>query len=410
MKSLRSHSALGFALAAALAAPAQAQSVSAPEMVSPTSTPPAPAPKPAPGPGGDNAGGSAPASDSSSGSGEGIFFDDEGAAADKSDPGLHYAGATTPDVHVVRGGDTLWDLCQYYFNNPWEWPKVWSYNPTITNPHWIYPGDLVQLYPGGQGPVAAGDGGGVRPDDRVTRMASPGPPRARAATLRQIAFVDDEELKWAGAIKGSPEEKQLLAPGDEVFIEYPAGKPPQIGQRYAIYSDARRIQHPETKANVGAYVTLHGEVRITEVKKGRKARGMLTYSTDIIERGMRVGPTRTQFKQMNAVAPDRDLEGVIIGILATDDLVGENQIIFIDRGSDDGLRAGNQMRVLRRGDAYTAKAGPISNAGMDDREYPDDDIGQIMVVEVGKKSSIAFVTATAQELEIGDHVMMRKAP
>ena len=52
-----------------------------------------------------------------------------------------------PELHVVRGGDTLWDICFLYFNDPFQWPKIWSYNPQITNPHWIYPGDLVRRRP-----------------------------------------------------------------------------------------------------------------------------------------------------------------------------------------------------------------------------------------------------------------------
>ena len=52
---------------------------------------------------------------------------------------------TVPDIHLVRRGDTLWDLCNHYYQNPWAWPKVWSYNPQIANPHWIYPGDQLRL-------------------------------------------------------------------------------------------------------------------------------------------------------------------------------------------------------------------------------------------------------------------------
>src|SRR5450432_2350676 len=55
------------------------------------------------------------------------------------------APETVPDIHLVRRGDTLWDLCGHYYQNPWAWPKVWSYNPQIANPHWIYPGDQVRL-------------------------------------------------------------------------------------------------------------------------------------------------------------------------------------------------------------------------------------------------------------------------
>src|SRR6185295_9150078 len=44
-------------------------------------------------------------------------------------------------VHTVEKGDTLWDLSSKYLGSPWYWPKVWSYNPQIANPHWIYPGN-----------------------------------------------------------------------------------------------------------------------------------------------------------------------------------------------------------------------------------------------------------------------------
>src|SRR6185312_5930518 len=53
--------------------------------------------------------------------------------------------SNVPALHQVKRGDTLWDLCNGYFQNPWMWPKVWSYNPQIQNPHWIYPGDQVRL-------------------------------------------------------------------------------------------------------------------------------------------------------------------------------------------------------------------------------------------------------------------------
>jgi hypothetical protein len=319
-----------------------------------------------------------------------------------------------PDTHVVKTGDTLWDICTFYFNNPWQWPKVWSYNPTITNPHWIYPGDVVRLYPAGQdaAPAATGDGqkASKQPAEfGVARSMGTSTPLVRNASLRQIAFVDDDELKYAGTIIGSPEEKVMLSPGDEVYVDYPEGKPPQIGQRYAIYSNAETIKHPDSKQVVGAYITLHGEVRITEVKKGRRARAMLTYATDVIERGMRVGPTRTQFKEVASRPAERDLEGVVIALLGMDQIGGDHMVIFIDRGTDDGLKPGNQMRVLRRGDAYTAKMGPSGNAGQDDRKFPDHELAQLIVVEVGKKSSIAFLTRASHEVEIGDHVVMRAA-
>ena len=51
------------------------------------------------------------------------------------------------ESHVVEPGDTLWDITARVFGDPFLWPKVWSYNPEITNPNWIYPGDIIRFYP-----------------------------------------------------------------------------------------------------------------------------------------------------------------------------------------------------------------------------------------------------------------------
>ena len=53
--------------------------------------------------------------------------------------------ALVPPTHTVRKGDTLWEICDQYFNNPWQWPRVWSYNPDILNPPSTDHGTLPNL-------------------------------------------------------------------------------------------------------------------------------------------------------------------------------------------------------------------------------------------------------------------------
>src|SRR6266853_1472784 len=78
--------------------------------------------------------------------------------------------AGAPDEYTIQKGDTLWDLSQKFLNNPWYWPKIWSLNPGIENPHWIYPGNKIRVVqgPGGQGVIQieqgqAAAGGGQQP-------------------------------------------------------------------------------------------------------------------------------------------------------------------------------------------------------------------------------------------------------
>ena len=47
--------------------------------------------------------------------------------------------AGNKDIYVIQSGDTLWDISKVLFGDPNYWPKLWSSNPVITNPHLIQP-------------------------------------------------------------------------------------------------------------------------------------------------------------------------------------------------------------------------------------------------------------------------------
>jgi LysM domain len=49
-------------------------------------------------------------------------------------------------THTVARGETLWALAQQFLANPFRWPEIYNLNKTlIANPHWIYPGEVLQL-------------------------------------------------------------------------------------------------------------------------------------------------------------------------------------------------------------------------------------------------------------------------
>lgn len=324
-----------------------------------------------------------------------------GATAPLDEPAEIHAGPV-PELHVVRHGDTLWDICFYYFNDPWQWPKVWSYNPQITNPHWIYPGDLVRLLPRGQfaeQPAAAvkepEKGGDVKPIDRVP------PPATRTEVgIRQLAFVETKDLDKSITIDGSVDEKELLGVGDSVYLTYPSNNPPEVGKTYTVYAPGNKVK------NLGAYVHILGEVQVVSVKQDKRARGLITKSNQEIVRGNKVGPLVKQYKNVPPVAPKVDAQGTIVAQLAAEQLIGAGQVVFIDIGAKSGLEVGNRMYVVRRGDALPSQARDL--AGQDDRRFPARALGQVTIVEVGDKISVGLVTLSVQEMGVGDVVMMQK--
>ncbi len=53
-----------------------------------------------------------------------------------------------PDFYKVEPGDTLTDVCDQLLDESGYWPKLWSFNSEIKNPHYIWPGMNLKFYSG----------------------------------------------------------------------------------------------------------------------------------------------------------------------------------------------------------------------------------------------------------------------
>ena len=58
------------------------------------------------------------------------------------------AGGEAPVEYRIEAGDTLFDICDQLLGEPGYWPKLWSLNRTIKNPHFIYPDFVLQFFAG----------------------------------------------------------------------------------------------------------------------------------------------------------------------------------------------------------------------------------------------------------------------
>ncbi len=334
------------------------------------------------------------------------YYASGGQAAPTDQPEVIHTGPT-PELHVVRRGDTLWDISFLYFNDPWQWPKVWSYNPQITNPHWIYPGDLVRLLPRGMfvsttpGPTDPEK----TPDDVKPTDPVPAPAKRTDVGVKQTAFVEKKNLDTTMRVVGSVDEKEMLGTGDSVYISYPEGKPPKVGQQYSVYVPGSQAKQGEKV--FGSYVQILGTVEIASVKQDKQARGVITQANQEIERGALVGPLAKTYKNVPPVAPKVDAQGPIVALLTRDQLIGEGEVVFVGLGKANGLAVGNRMFVVRRGDALPKTMS--HEEGRDDRKFPARALGEIVIVEVGDKVSVGLVTLSVQEMGVGDLVLMQKS-
>jgi hypothetical protein len=278
-----------------------------------------------------------------------------------------------PDNHMVREGDTLWDLSGNYLGSSYEWPRLWSYNPEITNPHWIYPGHLLRLREGADGGFAqagVADGG---PPTQARFGSGFGAmfnkdQRWKGSTvlIGEEVYLDKDALNQAGVIAGSPEEQMFLSPSDQIYIKFDKGAAPAVGKEMTIF-----IRHHR----------------------------------------MEVAPNATKVRTYN---PGDEGEIVrVLGAVKVDSYDDRERIA----GDKKGVVPGNRFFVVRRGDDWrkhltlredlSGAERPDPNP-IDDEKLPWEVVAELLVLYVRPQSCTALITASTVQVEPGDKVEMRE--
>jgi hypothetical protein len=317
------------------------------------------------------------------------------------------------ESHTVVRGDTLWDLSQHYLGNPWYWPKVWSYNPQIANPHWIYPGNQVKFStqggPDQEAPAQVQTGTGDEEDTAeeddsgvVTSSGRIGYVPPTNASFRQDGFVTDRELEESGQITRSFSEREMLDKLDKLYCRFKNTSDAKVGDRYFIYKTVREVHHPLSGGHYGYLTRIVGTAKIVGVENGIVT-AVVDGSFDEIRRGDYLAPYSDKLSKAVAVkATTRKVEGVIIDSMNEEKELGQNQVVFIDRGRRDGIEEGNILEVTRRTDGLGPLTRRPGEAGYEDGRLPVEAVGRLLVVDTKEGASTCMILKSMRELSAGD--------
>jgi hypothetical protein len=333
-----------------------------------------------------------------------------------------------PSSHVVRRGDTLWGICDQYFRNPYEWPRLWSYNPDLKNPNWIYPGDELRLTPAASGDATSDTmRSNDRPQEPGTQTLGGFVDRRHVRTrdtvfLRDQGWIRDGSDEVWGEITGAASDKMFLSNLDQIYVRIDEGHSVRLGQELTIF-------RPIRAAAAGTIVQIQGTARINQYdESGRVARAQVVESLNVIERGAKVGPLARSFEVVPAVRDTVDVQAHVVASVYPNEFFGQNQVVFIDKGTTAGLAPGNRLVIVRRGDAWRStlmapiagyRVSPDDDKPMppmentpgtrkDDGQFPEETIADLRVVATRKDTSTCVVMQARREIEIGDSVVARK--
>jgi hypothetical protein len=338
----------------------------------------------------------------------GVLGGDTSGASEIPDKLTGGQGGGLPELHVVQKGDTLWSLCSKYFGDPWRWPRLWASNPIITNPHWIFPGDVIRIGEGTSGalaPISAGPPPAARSGmTSVNRVTAGG---ESAVMLRALGFIEAKDLEQAATISGSREEKLMLTTSDQAYLRYPKQVPVRAGERYSVFETD--LDHPLVDSTSGKtygyLVRILGDLVVNQIAENDVARGTLVDTAYPIERGARVSAFVRQFKRIEPKPSDVSLEARVIATFAPNQLLGTGHFVVLNRGKRDGVQVGNRTFVIRRGDGYRAR---LEQWEIHDPESPREVVGEILVVDVRDDASVAWIARSSKELKVGELTEMRK--
>lgn len=129
---------------------------------------------------------------------------------------LLFSAAGHAAEHKVLPSDCLWSLARQYYGDPFQWRAIAEANPSVKDPHWIYPGQVLlipDLKP--QEPAPASAAAPPPQLERVLEPAAEPSPVVAAPPASQVSHRDSLSTEIPEALSGQyPSMTRLKAPRD----------------------------------------------------------------------------------------------------------------------------------------------------------------------------------------------------
>jgi hypothetical protein len=323
-----------------------------------------------------------------------------------------------PDSYVVKRGDTLWGIAKVFLRDPWFWPEIWQVNKQIQNPHLIYPGDTLRLvYIDGRprvtlqrGAMERGDSARVLPRVRSEPLESAVttiPYATVAAFMSKPSVLANEQIKGAPYIFATRDNHVIISNGDTLYARG-FQSPAEMGTHYNVIRVGDPLRDPDDNRIVGYGGIFTGSGRVT--RAGEPATLIMTESTRETVPGDKLFAGGADMPlDFIPSSPKTKINGRIMAVSDGVTVIGQYQVVVINRGARDGLVPGNVLAVFEVG-GYVRDTvdkgylGWMSRLGATNVRLPDERTGTFMVFKTFDQISYGLIMEAQDIIHVQDLV------
>jgi LysM repeat protein len=304
----------------------------------------------------------------------------------------------TSEEYSIKKGDTLWDISKDKLQDSFLWPKLWKENPQIKNPDLIYPGDKIIIplkeiiIPKVEAPKELPK----KPEEKIPVVVKPEifeeKPVVEIPEEIPKQYIVDKNLYIAsgwisevftsiGKIIEAPTKRTIFGSGDYVYLKI--NKAEVSGERFFAIRKIKVVKHPKRGKILGNQIRVTGILKIIGKDNNVPKAQIATAFEDL-----QIGDSIMPFQEIEPpIVPEilrtPDVSGYIVESHMNTLLTRAGDIVYLDRGENDGLRVGDILSVF--------SSVPLKRS-----------IGTLQVISLQPTTSAAIILKNEQEITIGD--------
>jgi LysM repeat protein len=317
-----------------------------------------------------------------------------------------------PESYVVKRGDTLWGIAKVFLRDPWFWPEIWQVNPHVQNPHLIYPGDTLRLvYIDGQPQILLQRGDTARVEPRVRSQPLESaittiPYATVAAFMSKPTVLDRDQIKAAPYVLATRDLHVIMSEGDTVYARG-FSSPAELGTHYNVVRVGDPLIDPDDNRVLGYDGIFTGSGHVT--RQGDPTTLVMTESARESRAGDKLiaGGVDVPLDFIPS-APRIKTNGRIIAVSDGVSIIGQYEVVVVNRGARDGLAPGNVLGVFDTGPivADSDKKGffNLNTLGAKKVELPSERTGTFMVFKTFDNISYGLIMEATNLIRVGDKV------